>query len=326
MQVFRSIREIPSHYGPSVVTIGNFDGVHRGHQAVIAQVIRRAEALHARSVAVTFEPHPARVLRPQIPLRLITVLEQKLELFQQTGVDAVLVLPFTHEMSRLTARQFVQSILCDALGAVEVQEGENFRFGVDAEANVNDLVTLGGELGFVARVHEPALWRGIAISSSRVRTAIAEGNMRLARHFLGRPFAIVSTPAAGRGYGTRYTVPTVNLGSYSELLPANGVYVTCLEVGDQTFHSVSNVGNRPTFGADSFAVESHILNFQPLSLDRDTRLRLTFLDRLRGEVPWPSPEALKVQIDRDVAHARHYFGLYAAMNRLKRRTVEVPLR
>lgn len=313
MQVFRSIAEIPPRYGPSVVTIGNFDGLHRGHQAVIAQVVARARTLAARSVAVTFEPHPVRVLRPQTPLRLITQLEQKLALFAQTGIDAVLVLPFTHELSRLTARQFVQSVLCDALGAVEVQEGENFRFGIDAQADVSDLATLGRQLGFTARVHHPTLWRGVPVSSSLVRACIAEGNMRAARQFLGRPFSIVSTPAKGRGYGSRYTVPTINLAPYSELLPANGVYITCLEIAGRQFPSVTNVGNRPTFGADSFAVESHILDFQPIQIEESTPLQLTFLDRIRAEMAWPSPQALQAQIARDAARARHYFALWRAV-------------
>ncbi len=316
MQVFRSIQEIPAHYGPTVVTIGNFDGVHRGHQAVLADVIERARALHARSVAVTFDPHPVRVLRPQAPLRLITPREEKLALLAATGLDAVLLLPFTQELSRMTAREFASNILRDALGAREVQEGENFRFGVDARADVNELATLGVELGFRACVHQPTLWRGTVVSSSVVRSAIAEGNMRAARQLLGRPFQVQSTPAAGRGHGSRYTVPTINLAPYDELLPAYGVYIACLEVNGEMFQAVTNIGNRPTFGNDSFAVESHLLNFHPIALDEQTNLRLRFLDRIRDEIEWPSPQALKEQIGRDVRRARHYFSLHDAVLRM----------
>ncbi len=313
MQIFHSIGEIPKSYGPSVVTIGNFDGVHRGHQGVIADVIGRARELHAHSVAVTFDPHPVRVLRPGASLRLITQPDDKLALLAGTGLDAVLVLPFTRELSRLTAQEFVRRILCDALGAIEVQEGENFRFGADARADVNELVLLGQELGFKARVHRPASWRGRAVSSSAVRAAIAEGDMRAARQLLGRPFEIRSTPAPGRGYGAQYTVPTVNLAPYPELVPADGVYVTCLQVEDERFQSVTNVGGRPTFGEKSFSIESHILNFHPIALRPETRLRLSFLDRMRDEIEWPSPEALREQIGRDVQRARHYFTLYRAV-------------
>ncbi|MGC1781448.1 MAG: riboflavin biosynthesis protein RibF [Acidobacteriaceae bacterium] len=310
MQVFRSVEEIPPGYGPSVVTIGNFDGVHRGHRAVIAQVTERAHSLQAHSVAVTFDPHPVRVLHPEVPLRLITPLDEKLALLAETGIDSVLVLPFTHALSRLTPQEFAQKILSGALGAVEVQEGENFRFGADARADVSDLASLGQELGFEARVHQPTLWRGTAVSSSGVRAAVAAGDMRAARQLLGRPFEIRSTPAPGRGYGSLYTVPTINLALHDDLLPANGVYVSCLQVNGESFEAVTNVGNRPTFGHESFAVESHILNFHPMVLNEQTAMRLRFLDRLRGEKHWPSPEALKEQIMRDIARTRHYFDLW----------------
>jgi riboflavin kinase/FMN adenylyltransferase len=314
MQIFHSIEEIPANFGPSVVTIGNFDGVHRGHQAVIAEVIRRARTLHVLSVAVTFDPHPVRIVRPQIPLRLITPLDQKLDLLAQTGINAVLILPFTHTLSRLTARQFARTILCDALNAIEVHEGENFRFGADAGADVQELSSLGKEFGFKVHVHSATKRRGTIVSSSVVRSAIAAGNMRAARQLLGRPFEIFSTPAPGRGYGSRYTVPTINLAPYKELLPANGVYITCMELDGEQFESVTNVGNRPTFGEESFAVETHILDFHPISLDENTQLRLCFLDRVRPEIEWPSPQALKEQIGRDVARARHYFELYHALS------------
>jgi riboflavin kinase/FMN adenylyltransferase len=314
MQIFHSIEEIPADFGPSVVTIGNFDGVHLGHQAVIADVIERARALHIRSVAMTFDPHPVRIVRPQISLRLITPLDQKLDLLAQTGIDAVLVLPFTHTVSRLTARQFARTILCDALKTVEVDEGENFRFGADAGAGVHELSSLGKEFGFKVHLHSATKRRGTIVSSSVVRTAIAAGNMRAARQLLGRPFEIFSAPAPGRGYGSRYTVPTINLAPYNELLPANGVYITCVELHGEQFESVTNVGNRPTFGEESFAVETHILDFHPISLDESTQLRLRFLDRIRAEIEWPSPQALKEQIGRDVARARHYFGLYRALS------------
>jgi riboflavin kinase / FMN adenylyltransferase len=309
VQVFHSIAEIPCGFGPSVATIGNFDGVHRGHRAVIADVIERARALHARSVAITFDPHPVRILHPEAQLRLITPLKEKLALMEQTEIDAVLVLPFTHELSRLTAREFAQKVLCDTLKTVEVQEGESFRFGADARADVNDLASLGTELGFKARVHQPTLRRGIAVSSSGVRAAIAAGDMRTTRQLLGRPFEVLSTPAPGRGYGSKYTVPTINFARYDELLPANGVYISCLEVDGESFRSVTNVGVRPTFDEQSFAVETHILNFHPIELNEQTELRLRFLDRLRAERKFSSPGALREQILADVARAEHYFAI-----------------
>jgi riboflavin kinase/FMN adenylyltransferase len=317
MKIFPQLAEVPSNYGPSIATIGNFDGVHRGHQWVISEVVARARTLGIPSIAITFDPHPARVIRPESSQPLITPLTEKLELLAATGIDAVLVLPFTKDLSRMSARTFATEVLQQALHVTELHEGENFRFGYQAEAGVNNLETLGRELGFSVRVYAPQTIRGQAISSSTIRKLVVEGNVSHVRTLLGRPFTITSTPASGRGYGTRYTVPTINLAPYAELLPANGVYITTLTIGEgasaETFDAVTNVGNRPTFGADSFTVESHLLNFHPIALDEHTPLTLTFLRRLRAEMRWPNPEALREQIGRDVAKAKRYFSLCRAV-------------
>ena len=317
MIIYRQLDEFQPSTTPVVATIGNFDGVHLGHQAVIAEVIERARFLGGRSLAITFDPHPTRVLRPELPHRLITPLARKLELLGSTGIDATLVLPFTDVLRHMRSRDFVNEILVNALHVTEVHEGENFRFGYHAEAGIDGLEALGRELGFGVTIYAPRIVRGSAVSSSRIRKLIAGGDVSRARALLGRPFSVDSTPAPGRGYGSRYTVPTVNLAPYPELLPANGVYVTTLAVGEgpavDTFDAVTNVGNRPTFGADSFAVESHLLDFRPIALSEDTPLRLTFLRRLRDEQRFPSTEALRDQIGRDVAHARRYFALCRAI-------------
>jgi len=324
MQIFRQLAEIPASFGPSVATIGNFDGVHRGHQWVISEVVARARQLGIRSIAITFDPHPARVIRPESRQPLITPLARKIDLLSATGLDALLILPFTPELSRTTARDFATTVLQKTLHVTELHEGENFRFGYQAEAGVNSLEALGRELGFTVRVYAPQSLRHQAISSSTIRQLIAKGNVSHARALLGRPFAIAGTPASGRGYGTRYTVPTINLAPYDELLPANGVYITTLTVGTgptaETFEAVTNIGNRPTFGADSFTVESHILNFHPLELTEQTPLTLTFLRRLRPEIRWPNPEALREQIGRDVHRAQRYFAVCQTMNREHART------
>ena len=323
MQIVRDLTALTAPLGPLVATIGNFDGVHRGHRLVIGSVCARARELSApgrspvRSAIITFDPHPARALRPERPHTLITSLDDKLALLEQTGIDLVVVLPFNDALAATSARAFAQEILRDKLGVIELHEGENFRFGHRAEADIHTLATLGTELGFRVQLYPPESRLGSHISSSRIRTLLSAGDVSAARRLLGRPFAIASTPAPGRGYGTRYTVPTINLAPYPELLPAIGVYVTSLEIGAaptaQRFDAVTNVGNRPTFGADSFTVESHLLNFHPIALDEATPLRLTFLHRLRPEIRWPSPEALREQIGKDVAQARHFFSLCRAI-------------
>jgi riboflavin kinase/FMN adenylyltransferase len=313
MQIALSLAELGS-VGPSVVTIGNFDGVHCGHRMVIASVLERARALDTSAIAVTFDPHPAHVLHTASRLPLITPLDEKLRLLAGTGLDRVLVLPFTDELRHWTARYFAERVLRDALHAVEVHEGETFRFGYQAQADIAGLSDLGRELGFGVKAYVPCIARGGAISSSRIRGLIAAGNLHEGRALLGRSFAILSTPASGRGYGTRYAVPTINLAAYPELLPAHGVYVTTLRIGEgRVFRGVTNVGNRPTFGVDSFAVESHLLNFEPVDLTESTPLELTFLRRLRDERKFESTEALRDQIQRDVQKALRFFALSDAL-------------
>ncbi len=307
--IFRSLAEIPGNFGPTVAAIGNFDGVHLGHREILSGVVAEARSLGARAVAITFEPHPEQFLRPAQAPCLLTPLDERLRLLSLTGIDAVLVLPFDAALATLPAREFVQSILIEALGVRGLHEGGNFRFGHNAEAGVAELLEFAAEFGFGLHIHSPVRTHGLEVSSSAIRERVAAGDMTRARWMLGRPFEVRSTQARGRGIGTRLLVPTVNLASYPGLLPAFGVYVTRLTVAGRCFQAVTNVGNRPTFGEASFAVESHILNFEPVEMDEDTPIQLEFLFRLRGEIEWPSPEALKAQIFKDVAKAKRYFRL-----------------
>jgi riboflavin kinase/FMN adenylyltransferase len=309
MEVFHTLDAIPAGYGPTIVSVGNFDGVHRAHQTVLRDIAELAKQRGAKSVAVTFDPHPVRILRPASGLKLLTPTPEKLRLLRTTGVDAVMLLPFGRDLSLLTPRQFAEGILRDKLRALEVHEGYNFHFGHKAAGDVNALTEFGREMGFAVKVFDELTLRGESVSSSQIRRLLLEGNVSRARHLLGRPFAILSTPGRGRGYGTKYTVPTINLSRYDELVPKDGVYITRTRAGAECFDSVTNVGNRPTFGADSFAIETHLLNFHPLELQADTEVELIFLDRLRDEVRFPTVEALKEQIGRDVKKAQRYFRL-----------------
>ena len=309
ISVFRSIAEIPGEFGPSVAAIGNFDGVHRGHREILRAVIEEARATGARAVAVTFDPHPEQYLRPQQAPLLLTPMAERLRLLAGTGIDAVVVLPFDAALANLSARDFALKVLAGALRVRALHEGNSFRFGRGAEAGIDELRALGAELGFAVHVHEAVRVHGMEVSSSATRALVAAGDVRRARWMLGRTFSVLSTQARGRGIGTRLLVPTVNLAAYDGLLPAFGVYVTRLKIAGQAFQAVTNVGNRPTFGEASFAVESHILDFEPIDMDETTEVELEFLLRLRGEIEWPSPEALKAQIFKDVARAKKFFRL-----------------
>ncbi len=309
--VYRSLAEIPADLGPVVAAIGNFDGVHLGHRELLSSAVKEARERGARALAITFDPHPEQFLRPEVAPKLLTPIPDRLRLLVATGVDAVLVLDFHAALATMRAEEFVKRVLVGALHVCSLHEGGNFRFGYHAEAGVKELQAFGAAYGFAVHLHRAVCVHGLEVSSSAVRRLVAAGDMKRARWMLGRTFAARSTPARGRGVGTRLLVPTVNLAAYDALLPAFGVYVTRLCVSGRCFQAVTNVGNRPTFEGVGFGVETHILNFEPVEFNEETPLELEFLLRLRGEIEWPSPEALKAQIFKDVARAKRYFRLRA---------------
>lgn len=309
MLVFHKLEDVPANFGPTFVSVGNFDGVHRAHSHVLKEIVSRARDNGARAVAVTFEPHPTRILKPEAGLKLLTPTPEKLRLLGGTGVDAVLLLPFGRDLSLMTPRQFAERILRKKLHAREVHEGFNFRFGHKAAGDVNMLAEFGREMGFDVKVYPEMKLRGETVSSSQIRRLIGEGRVSRARHLLARPFCILGNPGRGRGYGSKYTVPTINMARYEELVPKDGVYITWTRVGDEQFDSVTNVGTRPTFGTELFAIETHLLNFHPIALTPDTEVEICFLERLRAEIKFPSVDALREQIARDVKKARRYFHL-----------------
>jgi riboflavin kinase/FMN adenylyltransferase len=295
MRIYRSIAELPpsSELPRSVAAIGNFDGVHRGHQEIIGRVRERGRALGAPAIAVTFDPHPLALLRPEHAPKLITPIPERLRLLEETGIDATMVLPFTPEFSMLTPREFTDGILCRALRVVEVHEGDTFRFGHDAAAGIAELRELGAELGFGVVSHSSLKVRGITVSSSEVRRRVAVGQLGIGRALLGRPFSILSTSVRGRGVGTKLKTPTINLAPYSDFPLCN---------------AVTNAGSRPTFDGAGYAIESYLLDGPPsVELTEATPIEVCFLLRLRAERRFPSPEMLKAQIMQDVGRAQKYF-------------------
>jgi riboflavin kinase/FMN adenylyltransferase len=315
VQVWHKLDDVPSGFGPTLLSVGNFDGVHRAHTRVLANIVTLAHAQGLKAVAVTFEPHPMRILRPDSGLKLLTPTPEKLRLLEATGLDAVLLLPFTRDLSLMTPQVFAHDILKKGLQAHEVHEGYNFHFGNKAAGDVNLLAEFGREMGFEVKVYPELQLRGEPVSSSQIRKLLTQGKVSRARHLLARPFAILSTPGRGRGYGSKYTVPTINLSRYEELVPKDGVYVTRTRVAEECFDSVTNVGNRPTFGAESFAIETHLLDFHPLELSPETEVEIHFLQRLRDEMKFPSVEALRGQIGKDVKRAKRYLQLLSLGDR-----------
>jgi riboflavin kinase/FMN adenylyltransferase len=313
MQIFRNLDGFPQDFGSTVLSVGNFDGVHCAHKSVLKHVVQRAKELGAKSMVVTFDPHPTRVLRPDKTPKLLTPLPEKLRLLAETGLSATLVLPFNQDLSLTKPRDFAEQILGNRLHALEVHEGANFHFGHKAEGNVEKLSEFGREFGFAVKIYPEMLIQGHPVSSSNVRQLLREGEVSKARHLLGRVFSIIAPPGRGRGYGHKYTVPTINLARYDEMVPANGVYVTRTKIDSHTFDSVTNIGYRPTFGEESFAIETHLLNFHEIDVTADTTVELSFLKWLRPEMKWPDVDALRAQIAKDVHRARRYFHLRQAL-------------
>jgi riboflavin kinase/FMN adenylyltransferase len=292
----------------AVVSIGNYDGVHRGQRSILDRIVARAREAGTFSAVVTFDPHPLELLRPgSAPVRISTKAQQ-LRLLEEAGLDELRVVPFTLEFSRLTAPEFVEAILVAELGAREVHVGSRFAFGHGREGNLGRLVQLGREHGFEAVGHLELRHEGAAVSSTRIRVAVAAGEVELAAELLGRPFSVAGRVERGDRVGHQLGWPTANVAPEGRLLPADGVYVTVTKVagGGERLPGVTNVGVRPTrAGATGRKVEAHLFD-----VDRDLyeqAVEVGFLRRLRGERKFDSLDALKQQIAADALLGREYF-------------------
>jgi riboflavin kinase/FMN adenylyltransferase len=306
--VFHSLEEAAGRFGPCALTIGNFDGVHAGHRRIMRRVVAVAREHGWKPAVLTFHPHPTTVVAPERAPRLITAPEQRALLMKQEGIEHVLILPFTREVSQLEPEDFVSEVLVRRLQARAVLVGENFRFGHRHAGDTALLEKLGAKYGFVTEVIPAVRLRGRIVSSSQVRRLLGEGNVSLAGRMLESLFTLQGRVVPGHGIGSKQTVPTLNLAPDTEMLPAPGVYVTCTRsLNDgRVWPSVTNIGNRPTFGGDaSLSVETYLL--EPLEGETPRAIQVEFLMRLRDERRFPSPEALKAQILHDAARAREFF-------------------
>jgi riboflavin kinase/FMN adenylyltransferase len=292
-----------------VAAIGNFDGLHRGQRAVLDQVKERAAALGLTATAITFEPHPLSVLRPDVAPPRLSTPQQKLALLEEADLDVVLVVRFTEDFARTSAKSFVADFLHRRLGLAEVYVGASFAFGHNREGNVDMLHSMGEELGFRAGAVEPLRWKGERISSTRIRQALGEGRAEDAEEMLGRPYRITGKVVRGDRMGKKIGWPTVNVASDGQLLPHDGVYAGRVRFASlpTLFDCVTNIGTRPTVYENyQRVVESHVLDF---SADvYGERVELDFHKRLREEKIFPSVMDLSAQIGRDVEATREYFS------------------
>jgi riboflavin kinase / FMN adenylyltransferase len=307
VRVYRGLDEIPTNAPPSAVTIGNFDGVHVAHRRLFARVVELAREHGWVSSVLTFDPHPTRVVAPDRAPKLLSTPEQRFAWMAQAGIEQVLLLPFNRDVAQLTPEEFVQRVLVDRLHAKAVVVGDNFRFGNKQAGDTRALTELGARYGFHTEVVGGVSLRGRTVSSTAVRRLVESGAVSAACRLLGRPYALDGEVVRGHGIGSKQTVPTLNLNTAAEVLPATGVYVTrTIDMqNERRWRTITNVGYRPTFGGQDLSVETYVL--EPLQEPAPSRIRVEFLRRVREERRFESPEALKQQILRDVQRAQSFF-------------------
>jgi riboflavin kinase / FMN adenylyltransferase len=301
MEIIRDLARFRPHPFP-VVALGNFDGVHLGHQAILKCAIDLAHTRRGNAFALTFEPLPAKVLVPERAPRLILATEDKLELLRNCGIDGVIVVEFTRALSELSPRDFARQYLVDRIGARAVVVGHNVSFGHDRAGNAQVMARLGDELGFETVVVGPVRAGGMIVSSTQVRDAISSGDLRTAATLLGRCHFLSGTVVHGRERGRAIGFPTANLESRTECLPPDGVYATRIVLPDGVYASITNIGMRPTFGEPTRTIEAHIFEF-----DRDLygiKAKLEIIERIRPERKFDSAQALAAQIASDLKRAR----------------------
>ena len=290
----------------SVVTLGNFDGIHRGHQALIGGAVADARRMNIASVVLTFEPHPLEILAPERAPKMLLAHKDKMELLRSLGVDVVVMQNFDLAFAKLSAEEFVRGILVDRLKAAKIWVGQGFRYGQGRRGTVEDLVRWGAGLDFKVAAVDPILVEGAPVSSSRIRQLITDGRVDEVEPLLGRYHFVSGRVVSGHRRGREIGFPTANISSRTEVLPADGIYATLFSLGERRLLSVSSVGLNPTFGAGPRTVESYILNFREDIYGAP--VKLAFVKRLREEKKFASVAALTAQIRQDVADAEAAFG------------------
>ena len=290
---------------PAAVTIGNFDGVHLGHQLILRRVMDRARNAGWIGAVLTFYPHPARVLRPDAAPGLLETLEQRLAAIGALGVDAALVARFDADLAKLEPEAFVRRFLVEAMRAQAVLIGGNFRFGHRQAGDAHLLADLGRRFGFEVEIVPPVTANGVVISSTAIRNALRDGKVEEVRQMMGRPFALEGKIQTGTGQGRKFVVPTLNLATEQELLPKTGVYATEAVVAGKTYRAATNVGMRPTFDGKHTTIESHLFAFSDNLTSGDLEIR--FWARLRDERKFSGPAELREQILRDIEKAKDFF-------------------
>jgi riboflavin kinase/FMN adenylyltransferase len=303
MVVLFSLEERIGSLGPTAVAVGNFDGLHLGHLRILKTLTQEATARNLNSLVITFSPHPEKILG-QEAIHMIQTLDQRLESLRLNGVDTALVIPFNDNFFRLTAEEFVRDILVGRLQAKLIVVGSDFRFGRQRQGNLEYLTQAGAELGFEVVVVPPVIMDGLIVSSSLIRGLLEKGQVEMANRYLGRPYEIAGRVIRGESRGQSLGIPTANIKTKNEILPA-GVFITETQVKGSFFPSVTNIGNRPTFEASDSSIETHLLNFQGDLYGLDIKIR--FHQKIREEKKFSDPQELRRQVLQDIEKARQFW-------------------
>ena len=302
-RIIHNLAELHAPLKNPVLTIGNFDGVHRGHLALFERVKIRAKAIGGLSAVMTFQPHPLKIMKPEKAPRLITPTAQKLTLISQSGIDTIFCLPFDRTFAAISAEDFVRNILVQKIGVKELVVGYDYTFGHNRTGNSELLHRMGKELGFQVHEVHPVLMGKRVVSSTSIRELVKAGELAEAKKLLGRDYQISGTVIRGKNRGGRLLgFPTANLEVVDELTPREGVYAVTVLINGQRYNGVTNIGHNPTFGQGPLSIETHILDYSGDLLGQT--IRVNFLHRLRAEKTYKSIEELAHQIDLDVKLAR----------------------
>jgi riboflavin kinase/FMN adenylyltransferase len=304
MRIF-TLPDMNEQFPNPVLTIGNYDGIHVGHQKIIEQVVEKARTQSGTAMLMTFDPHPLSILKPDTYTRLITPLHLKKQLVEKCGIDVMFVVPFDDAFKGIAPEAFIKEILVKALGVKGIIVGYDFTFGKGGTGNVGLLKQMGKEYGFSFEAVPAILMDGEKIGSNKIRKLIMNGEVERAARFLGRPHMIEGVVVRGENRGKGMGFPTINLDTFAELVPKNGVYVTEVEVEGKRMPSVTNIGFNPTFGGKKFLMETHILDFSRDLYDQE--VIIYFHDHLRDEMKFKSIDELKKRITEDVALAQEHF-------------------
>jgi len=314
LSVLHSAQEWKARFGAAgrtALSVGNFDGLHLGHQKILQSIRERARANSQQAAVITFDPHPLRLLRPERTPRLIQTLAQRLAGFERMGLDAALILRFDLALSLVSAEDFIERVLVECMCVETIMVGANFCFGHRGAGNVQLLSKFGKMRGFNVEIIPPVEIQGQVVSSTAIRNAIEAGNVGDATALLGRPFPLTGEIRTGAGRGRTILFPTLNLAPEQELLPKLGVYATECVLNEKTYPSVTNVGTRPTFDGQGVTVESHLFGFADQVTSGSMEVR--FHARLRDEQKFSGVDQLRAQIARDIEAAREYFSRHGGL-------------